>query len=242
MKSMKYSTLAFCLVVAAALGYPAAATESQAGAESAVEATTEAATETVAESMQSERQYQMEHKFEKAQRYYAQCQNVPEGRFDEIQSYLKAFTDMEVMADMMSDPVKFAKLMTIVNDPHTMRTMMLCATEPVMWDTWVRGMSDYEKMMRVMYRFMDPGMYMRWMMAPMNPQAWAPMYQFMDPNYYTKWMTAFANPVFYQPFYAWMNPNWATPRLQWMMDPQSFAPFFNAMNTVSSTNTPSEQQ
>lgn len=243
MDSLKTYTMMLCLAFAAAAGSPAYAAEPAGeqgvAAEPVVENSAQATKETA--TAQDDRQYQMEHKFEKAKAYYAQCQNVPEGRFDEIQSYLKAFTDMEVMADMMADPVKFAKLMTIVNDPHTMRTMMLCASEPVMWDTWMRGMTDYEKMMRTMYRFMDPGMYMRWMMAPMNPQVWAPMAQFMDPNYYMKWMIAAGNPTFYQPFYAWMDPNWYTPRLQWMMDPQSFAPFFNSMNIVSSTNSPDEQ-
>jgi len=242
MKSMKNYTFALCLIFAAAAGNPAAAAEQneepQAVAEPTVEAGTEAASEALAEAMQSDRQYEMEHKFEKARTYYGQCQNVPEGKFEEITPYLKAFTDMEIMAEMMADPVKFAKLMTIVNDPHTMRTMMLCSTEPAMWDTWMRGMTDYDKMVRTMVRFMDPGMYMRWMMAPMNPQAWAPMVQFMDPNYYMKWMAAFGNPTFYQPFYAWTNPNWYTPRLQWMTDPQSYAPFFDSMSIVSSTDKP----
>ena len=245
MKILKNCTLALCLVCAAAAGLPAAAAESedsQAVTEPAVETATGSTTNVAAApaAQSDDRQHQMEHKFEKAGAYYGQCQNVPEGKFEEITPYLKAFTDMEAMAEMMADPVKFAKLMTIVNDPHTMRTMMLCSSEPVMWDTWMRGMTDYDKVMRTMVRFMDPSMYMRWMMAPMNPQVWAPMAQFMDPNYYMKWMTSFGNPAFYQPFYAWMDPNWYTPRLQWMMDPQSYAPMFNAMNMVSSTDAPAE--
>jgi hypothetical protein len=244
MKTLKGYALVLGLVFSAAVGFSATAAEqgeeSTGAAEPAVETSEESATDVTAESAQSDRQHQMEHKFEKAQSYYGQCQNVPEGKFEEITPYLKAFTDMEVMAEMMADPVKFAKLMTIVNDPHTMRTMMLCASEPVMWDTWMRGMTDYEKMTRMMVRFMDPGMYMRWMMAPMNPQVWAPMAQFMDPNYYMKWMAAMGNPTFYQPLYSWMDPNWYTPRMQWMMDPQSYAPMFNALNIVSSTDKPAE--
>jgi hypothetical protein len=240
MKPFKSYTLALSLAIAAAAGVPAAAMEQAESIDGAAEAAAADATESTAQSEQHDRQYQMEHKFEKAKTYYGQCKNVPEGKFEEIKPYLKAFTDMEVMAEMMADPVKFAKLMTIVNDPHTVRTMMLCSTEPVMWDTWMRGLTDYEKMTRAMYRFMDPGMYMRWMMAPMNPQVWTPMFQFMDPNYYAKWMVAFANPTFYQPFYAWMDPNWYAPRLQWMMDPQSFAPMFNAMNVTAGTNEPAE--
>ena len=234
MKSFISYTAALGLAVTLGLSLPATAAETEAESD-----TTTDVVQSTAMSKEQDRQYQMEHKFEKAEKYYAECINVPEGRFEEIRPFLKAFTDVEVMVDMMSDPVKFAQLMDVVNDPHTMHVMMKCSTEPVMWDTWVRGLGDYNKMMRAMVRFMDPAMYMRWMMAPMNPQVWAPMFRFMDPNYYTKWMVAMMNPTFYQPFYAFMDPNWYTPRLQWMMDPQSFAPLYSAFTSVQQ---PSAQQ
>ena len=190
----------------------------------------------------SDRFTRMEHKFEKALQYYLEFNPDKTAEdFEKLRPWLKPFTDVEIMMDMFSDPRKMVQWMNAISEPEAVYLMMKCSTEPVMWDTWMRGMTDYDKMMRTMVRFMDPGMYMRWMMAPMNPQVWAPMAQFMDPNYYMKWMTALGNPTFYQPFFAWTNPNWYTPRLSWMVDPQSYAPIFSSMDTVSSTDKPTTE-
>jgi hypothetical protein len=171
-----------------------------------------------------------EHKFELAKQYYGQCTDTDSSQFDAIMPQLKAFTDMEIMAATMADPAKFAQLMTVVNDPRTIHVMTKCATEPVMWDTWMSGMTDINKMSRAMGHFMNPNMYMQWMMAPMNPAMYQPMMQMADPNYYTRWMNAMANPAFYQPITSMADPNWYTPRINWMMNPQSMQPMFNMMN------------
>ena len=183
----------------------------------------------VASDAATETQNYTEHKSELAQQYYGECAATDSAEFDDIRPYLKAFTDMEVMADTMADPAKFAQLMTIVNDPRTMHVMSKCATEPVMWDTWMRGMTDFNKMSRVMFKMMNPGMYMNWMMAPMNPAMYQPMMKMMDPNYYNRWMAASMNPAFYAPITDLANPNWYTPRINWMMNPQSMQPMFNMM-------------
>ena len=171
-----------------------------------------------------------EHKFELAKQYYGQCTDTDSSQFDSIRPQLRAFTDMEVMAETMADPAKFARLMTVVNDPRTIHVMTKCATEPVMWDTWMSGMTDFNKMSRAMSHFMNPNMYMQWMMAPMNPAMYQPMMQMADPAYYTRWMNAMMNPVFYQPITSLADPNWYTPRINWMMNPQSMQPMFNMMN------------
>ena len=171
-----------------------------------------------------------EHKFELAKQYYGECAATDSSEFDKIRPELKAFTDMEVMAQYMSDPAKFARLMSVVNDPRTIHVMTKCATEPVMWDTWMKGMTDFNKMSRAMSYFMNPAMYMNWMMAPMNPAMYQPMMQMMDPNYYLRWTNAMMNPAFYQPITSLADPNWYTPRINWMMNPQSMQPMFNMMN------------
>ena len=140
---------------------------------------------------------------------------------------------LRAMAQMMADPAKFAKLMQITSDPRTLHVMMNCATEPVMWDTWMRGLTDWQKMSRAMTYFMNPGMYMAWMMAPMNPHIYASMTRMMSPQMYNHWMVALMNPMFYQPMFAFMDPNWYTPRIQWMMDPRTFQPFFNMFTPAS---------
>ena len=166
------------------------------------------------------------HKFELAKQYYGDCENADDERFAEIRPHLQAFTDMEIMADTLSDPARFARLMSVVNDPRTIHVMTRCATEPVMWETWMRGMTDFDKMTRTMMRFMNPNLYMSWMMAPMNPAMYGPMMQFMDPAYQQRWMTAMMNPVFYRPATSLANPNWYIPRFHWMMNPQSMQPLF----------------
>ena len=180
--------------------------------------------------VQTERDQAMDHKFDKAKNYYTECKNTSDEDFEAIQPYLKAFTDVEVMADTMANPVQFAKFIQVVNDPRTMHVMMKCSTEPVMWDTWVRGLSDPTKLMNAAMRFMNPMVYFNWAMAPMNPEMYAPMTVMMSPQYYEKWATAMANPAFYNPFFAMMNPNWYTPRLEWMMNPESYSPMFGMMN------------
>jgi hypothetical protein len=150
-----------------------------------------------------------EHKFELAKQYYGQCTDADSSQFDSIVPQLKAFTDMEVMAETMADPAKFAQLMTVVNDPRTIHVMTKCATEPVMWDTWMSGMTDFNKMSRAMGHFMN---------------------QMANPAYYTRWMNAMMNPAFYQPVTQLADPNWYTPRINWMMNPQSMQPMFNMMN------------
>jgi len=171
-----------------------------------------------------------EHKFELAKQYYGQCSNTDSAEFDSIRPQLNAFTDMEVMAQTMADPSKFMQLMTVVNDPRTIHVMTKCATEPVMWDTWMNGMTDFNKMSRAMGHFMNPNVVMAWMMAPMNPAMYQPMMQMANPAYYTRWMNAMANPTFYQPVTALADPAWYTPRINWMMNPQSIQPMFNMMN------------
>ena len=181
---------------------------------------------------QADREQAMEHKFEKAQEYYAECAHTSEKEFEAIKPYLKAFTDIEVMADMMANPQEFAKLMMVVNDPRIMHVMMKCSMEPVMWDTWMRGISDPTKMMNAAARFMNPMMYFNWAMAPMNPQMYAPMMAMMNPQYYINWSTAMANPAFYNPFFSMMDPNWYTQRMEWMMNPASYTPMFGMFNQM----------
>jgi len=174
--------------------------------------------------------HQSQHKFELAKQYYGQCAATDSAEFELIRPQLKAFTDMEIMAETMADPAKFAKLMTVVNDPRSIHVMTKCATEPVMWETWMSGMTDFNKMSRTMGHFMNPNMYMSWMMAPMNPAMYQPMMQMANPAYYTRWMNAMANPAFYQPVTSLADPAWYTPRINWMMNPQSMQPMFNMMN------------
>ncbi len=184
----------------------------------------------------------MEHKFEKAADYYAECQGASKGDFAKIKSQLKAFTDVEIMAETMNDPEKLAALSAVVNDPHTIHVMTSCATEPVMWDTWMRNGTDINKMAAAMTKMMNPVGMMKWMMAPMNPKIWQAMMAHMSPEKYTKWTVAMANPTFYQPVTNLADAKWYGPRINWMSDPKSFAPMFAMFTSFTQPDTGQPQQ
>lgn len=176
-----------------------------------------------------------EYKFEKAANYYAQCQGATNSDFEKIKEKVKAFTDAEIMAETVNDPEKFFALMAIVNDPHTINVMANCATEPVMWDTWMRNGTDMNKMTSAMTRMMNPAGMMKWMMAPMNPKVWQSMMAHMNAEKYTKWTVAMANPAFYSPAASMMDPQWYESRIGWMSNPESFAPFYSMFSMFGTT-------
>lgn len=173
-----------------------------------------------------------EHKFEKAAEYYAQCNAATSADFEKIKDEIKAFTDAEIMAETVNDPEKFFALMDIVNDPHTIHVMASCATEPVMWDTWMRNGTDFNKMTSAMVKMMNPAGMMKWMIAPMNPKIWQSMMEHMNPEKYTKWTVAMANPTFYSPATSMLDPKWYESRIAWMSKPESYAPLLNMFSTT----------
>ena len=191
---------------------------------------------------ENNRAYQMEHKFEKAQAYYGRCEHTESAEFDEIRPYLKGFTDVEVLTRIMSDPVETAKLMRIISDPRTMHVMMKCSTEPVMWDTWMRGLTDFNKLFRASTVFMNPMTYANWMMAPFRPEVYTAMFGMISPENLGRWGTALVNPTFYEPIYQPLTSiSWYEPRLNWMMDPKSYEPLLD-MLALGGVDQPSTTQ
>ena len=161
--------------------------------------------------------------------YYGQCANTDDQQLNAIRAQLIAFLDMEIMAKHLADPAKFIRLMNLVNDPRTIHVMSTCATEPVVWEAWMRGATDFEKMGRTMAIFMNPGLYMNWMNASMQPASYQPMMKMVEPGYYNGWMTAMSNPSFYEPATTFTDPQWYTPRMNWMMNPRSYQSLFDVM-------------
>lgn len=188
------------------------------------------------------RDQRMEHKFELAKSYYGNCAHTEGAEFDEIRPYLKAFTDVEVLTEIMADPIKSARLMRIVSDPRTVHIMMKCSTEPVMWDTWMRGLTDINKMFRASMVFMNPMTYVNWMMAPFRPEVYTSMFGMISPENLTRWGTALINPTFYQPLYEPLTSlSWYTPRVNWIIDPASYEPLVNLLTLESAPETPPAQ-
>lgn len=188
------------------------------------------------------RAQQMEHKFELAKNYYGNCAHTEGAEFDEIRPYLKGFTDVEVLTEIMADPIKTARLMRIVSDPRTIHVMMKCSTEPVMWDTWMRGITDINKMFRASMVFMNPMTYVNWMMAPFRPEVYTSMFGMISPDNLTRWGTALINPTFYQPLYEPLTSlGWYTPRVNWIIDPASYEPLVNLLTLESAQEAPPAQ-
>ncbi|MCP3969471.1 MAG: hypothetical protein GY717_03970 [Rhodobacteraceae bacterium] len=168
-----------------------------------------------------------EHKFELAAEFYGQCNDVTNADFTKIREDVRAFTDMEVMAETLNDPKKFFRLMEVVNDPATIHVMMNCATEPVMWDTWMAGMFDIEKWAMASAKMMNPeGMY-AWMLAPVDLDVWSSIIAHGDPNKYVRWGTAFITADFYKPVTNMVEVDWWGKRLDWMTTLDSYKPMLD---------------
>lgn len=181
-----------------------------------------------------DRQKAMEHKFEKAATYYGECEATKSDDFAKIQPQMRAFTDMEVMAKTMNDPEKFFKLMSTLNDPRTIHVMTSCATEPVMWDTWMRGATDINKMGDAMIAMMHPEGMVKWMMAPVNAKVWQSMLEHMDPDKYVRWAQASVNPRFYDPVVNMFDLSWYEPRINWFLDTDSYEPVVSLFSSAFS--------
>ncbi len=163
------------------------------------------------------------HKFEKALGYYQECKHASGAEFAEIKPYLKAFTDAEVMAETVNDPEKFFKLMEIVNDPRTVHVMANCSTEPVMWNTWLRGITNYEKLTVASLKAMNPVGMFKWMMAPLNGKVWKSAMAHFDYNRYVRWGEALVNPKFYRPLTDMLTDyKWYEPRLAWFVKAETY--------------------
>ena len=63
-------------------------------------------------------------------------------------------------------------------------------------------------------------MYLKWMMAPIDPKLWSLMMQPMNPNLYTGWMGQSLNPQTYGAWGQWLNPsNYTVPGMGGMGGP-----------------------
>lgn len=176
---------------------------------------------------------QEENKFEKAASYYAQCQGASVEDFEKIREEVKAFTDMEVMAATMNDPEKLFKLMDVVNDPHTVHVMVSCATEPVMWDTWMENGTSPDKWAAAAGAMMNPEGMVKWMMAPVNPNVWKSAANQLNPDKYAKWGNSLMQAEFYSPITSMLDTDWYAPRLTWLTTADSYAPMLSMVGLDS---------
>ena len=58
---------------------------------------------------------------------------------------------------------------------------------------------------------LNPAMYLKWMMAPVDPRVWQLMMQPLNPAMYTGWLGTSMNPATYGTWGTWLNPNTYVP-------------------------------
>lgn len=169
----------------------------------------------------------------KAADYYAQCANANKEEFADIMPKLKAFTDMEVMAEVINDPEKLAELSVVLNDPRAVHVMTSCSMEPSMWSTWLKNMTDYNKMAAAMGKAMSPKGAFKWMLAPVNPKIWGTLAEHLNIEKLADWGTASVNPTFYKPLTNLADKNWYGPRIDWFTKKESYAPLLKLVEPAS---------
>ena len=73
------------------------------------------------------RQQPTEHKFEKALQYYLEYNPDKTAEdFETLRPWLKPFSDVELMADMMADPRSLMEWINQISEPEAVYLMMKC--------------------------------------------------------------------------------------------------------------------
>ena len=179
------------------------------------------------------------HRFTKAEEYFKKLNpDASEEEWLRMRGHLRAFTDPVRLAQVMGDPVQAADFMAALSDPDAVHLMLRCAQEPIMWDTWLRVMTNPEKMMNAGLVFINPLVYFNWMMAPLNPQVYAKLAPLVESELWSDWAAKSANPTFYEPLYSWIDPQWSVDRIFWAMNPNTYGNMFAWFTQALSASTP----
>jgi hypothetical protein len=159
------------------------------------------------------------------ERLRIQCAKLSPHALTRVSPRLLAFTNGEIMADMLAEPAEFARLMEALIRPRNVGAMMSCAPAPVVWDSWIATLSNPEVMSAAASRFTHPGFFARWMMAPFDAEVQQSAARMMDPAGLARWSDALSRPGFYAPIMRFMDPGFYTARVQWLSDEKTFKPF-----------------
>ena len=153
------------------------------------------------------------------------CENLGPESLNNLSPRLLAFSNGGVMADMVTEPAEFARLMEAAADPRSVQAMMACAPSPTVWDAWIASLSDSESMSAGAARIMNPGFFAHWVMAPMDPEVQASVFRMMNPASAAAWAGAVSEPGFYAPVLRFMDPGFYSARMHWVTDARTFRPF-----------------
>jgi hypothetical protein len=172
------------------------------------------------------------HNFAKAKEYYLELGNTEES-FEALVQHLRAFTDFGLMARVMGDPEESAKLMAVLADPDVVHLMLRGMQEPVMWDTWVKQLTNPQAYIEMSLVAINPMTYIKWMTSPVNVDVYSALKPFVQSELYADWANKGTKIKLYEPTWSFMNPQWTVDRLAWAIDPKTYVnPFTWIMEII----------
>ena len=172
------------------------------------------------------------HNFAKAKEYYLELGNTEES-FEALVPHLRVFTDFGLMARVMGDPEESAKLMAALADPDVVHLMLRGMQEPVMWDTWVKQLTNPQAYIEMSLVAINPMTYIKWMTSPVNVDVYSALKPFVQSELYADWANKGTKIKLYEPTWSFMNPQWTVDRLAWAIDPKTYVnPFTWIMEII----------
>ena len=172
------------------------------------------------------------HNFAKAKEYYLELGNTEES-FEALVQHLRVFTDFGLMARVMGDPEESAKLMAVLADPDVVHLMLRGMQEPVMWDTWVKQLTNPQAYIEMSLVAINPMTYIKWMTSPVNVDVYSALKPFVQSELYADWANKGTKIKLYEPTWSFMNPQWTVDRLAWAIDPKTYVnPFTWIMEII----------
>jgi len=121
-------------------------------------------------------------------------------------------------ANGMLDPSGWLNMTNSMANPNALRNWMWM-TDPGVYMRWMQAGVDPAFYTAMLTTMTDPGKMMRWMMMPMDPKMWSPVLNMLDPNTLMKWSIAPMDPRAWQLMGNVMNPALYTGYMGAMLTP-----------------------
>ena len=135
---------------------------------------------------------------------------------------LKAFLDLRIMATMLSRPVEAARLAEASLAPEAVAAMMLCGTDPEIWDRWLAEATDGDSLVFAGSTLMQPWVWLRWAQAPMDEDFRHAVSEAMDPESLIGAARGVANPQAMAGFARMLSPGFYFERAGWFLRPATW--------------------
>lgn len=141
-------------------------------------------------------------------------------------AWTNAITDPSMVAAMgmqMMEPGNMLRSMTTMAQPGAVNNYMQFM-DPGVYMKWGGAMMNPMWYTQMATSMADPGKMMRWVMLPMDPKMWNMGMQAMNPNLYMKWMMTPTDPRAMSLMFAPMNPQLYGSMMGGMFNGQALGP------------------